>query len=187
MFWMNGSLRSVNTLELFTFVRELPEPMPIDMIMWASSTSALAGTGTEWSIKLKGNLYQLVASIYEHHEAIPHSYSGDHSSVSVVHRIRDLHDCCSKIYQLADLTRLAPISVWTTEIEGVDESVAHFELALGPVFHQVIKIPHIRESLRDADILMRESERRARRLEAAFNRTLKQLQRGLPENKKGSG
>lgn len=177
MFWMNGSFRAVDTLELFTFVRGLPEPLPIDMVVWDSPTSQLAGSGSEWSVILKGNLLALLAAIYEHHEAILLTDFDNDFSVPVHHRIRHLRDCCSKICQLIGFTQVAPLSVWTTEVEGVEESIAHYALALEPVIQQVMELPHIRKLLKNAEIRMRDFERLSRRHEADFNRTVKKLRR----------
>ncbi|TAG06927.1 MAG: hypothetical protein EAZ42_13400 [Verrucomicrobia bacterium] len=176
MFWMNGAFRPVDTGELFTFVRYLPEPVPTAMVVWASPTSALSRSGSEWSVVLKGHLLALLAQIYEHHEVIIQEDTGDGElAIPLKQRIRNLKDRCTSISRLIGFTEVSPLSVWTSEIEGVEEGVDFFELATNSCFNQVMHLPHIRKLLQNAEQRMRELQRDANRHEASFNRFAKSV------------
>lgn len=171
-FWMNGKQLQISTKSLFTFVRFLPEPIPLEMVRWSSMTSSLAASDSQWSTLLAAELYKLIAAIYEHHEIILAQLDPLNQS----NAMRSFEQHLTSLWEIVGVAAGAPpLSAWATEEEDVHDAETQFALNHEPLFLAVIDLPHIRRLIGEAE--RPELKSRALRLQAEYNKFKKHVRR----------
>ena len=180
-FWINGRTLNIDTLDLFTFVRAVPEPIPLEMIKWSSPSSALVSSSTQWSCLMAMELCHLMAQLYTHHELVSQSIVRERGKmVSNSEGIKIFEKRMLDLWEILDSVELFPISVWATSREDMDDAIQQFELGRSAIFVEVLNLPHIRSLIFSANQKLPTLKSTVRRLEADFNRYKKKMKKSDP-------
>lgn len=178
-FWMNGKQLRICTLSLFSFIRELPEPIPLEMVRWSSVTSSLASSSTQWSDVLVAELFRLISALYEQHEVILAELGflkerplKQRDAMHLFERHMD------GLWEIVSIAGCAPLSAWATSEDDLHDAKTQFALNDEPFFSSVIDLPHIRSSINEAHREHLELKSRALRFQAQYNRRKKCIRRG---------
>ena len=179
-FWLNGRMLDVHTRELFTYVRDFPEPIPLELVRWESPTSALAASGSQWSIVLGNHLLRLMEAAFTHGEQIvlcrmEHRVSTDQSKPNSVKReeVEFFRERLGELDRIRDTAMRAPLSIWITSKEEMESGLQMYALNETETFSQILELPHIKSLLYRESIESTALVKSMRRAEAKFNKFAK--------------
>jgi hypothetical protein len=184
-FWMNGEELEIDTLALFQYVREVPEPVPDELVLWSSRTANLASSSSEWSAVLIEALLTLLGGLCEHHDLIIGHFTSSHSEEQAPReRGKELWTqvCCFKtrldeLWRIAEVAERGAVSVWATNREDLSSAIEMYAMCESPSFAPALELPHIKRTLDEASQKNGELRRQARRFAAAFHRFAKRVRR----------
>lgn len=177
-FWMNGLKLDIDTLELFSYVRAAPEPIPIELINWSSLTSSLSASSTQWSSLLVVCLYNLMEHLYGNHELVirvPRYSNGE--SVSTLDGIPIFEKHMSELWTIVETAELSSLSVWATSPDDYADALRQFEMTSEPWFSSVLELPHIKLPILESQRQIGRLKSKVRHLQAEYNRYAKEIKK----------
>lgn len=180
LFWINGHSLDLDTGKLVSCARRFPEPIPLEPICYASTASAVAGSGTQWTPVLLGAIYELIAHVCPHQETIVSDFASPNEASQESERTI-LAEYLHHLWTVATLLEeTGPLSAWASEESRLAEARDFYSLNTNGALAPLLALPHIRRQIGAGQDQVLKWKRKARRLFADYRRDMKRLGRRSP-------